>query len=88
MVDNSSENYEHFSPYVYVGDNPIIRTDPDGNDCRDAVKGALVAIADNVTGGAVNLRAKVSYNDAKDFNRGRDVGDIANMAIGRIEAAA
>ena len=31
-VDPHAENYMSFSPYAYVGNNPLIRIDPDGRD--------------------------------------------------------
>ena len=31
-VDNSTEKYYAYTPYVYVGNNPLLYIDPDGND--------------------------------------------------------
>ncbi len=75
------------SPYCYVGNNPISRIDPDGNDGWDVIKGYAVATADNFTGGLVNLRGSVSYTDPADFNHGQDLGDASNIVMGADEAA-
>lgn len=32
VVDPHAENYFDASPYAYVGNNPIVRIDPDGRD--------------------------------------------------------
>jgi hypothetical protein len=48
----------------------------------DKVKGAIVAFVDNATGGLVNLRDKVSYTDASDYNNGQNFGDAASIVIG------
>lgn len=85
VIDNSAESYLPYSPYVYVGNNTIRRVDTDGNDWGDIVKGAIVAVVDNATAGAVNLRGKVSYHDPKDFNRGQDVGDVVSIIAGGVE---
>ena len=82
-VDNSAENYEEYSPYVYVGNNPLIRTDVDGNDWGDILRGAVTAIVDNTTG--IDRRGNIAYNSANDYNRGQDIGDAVSVVIGALE---
>jgi RHS repeat-associated protein len=82
VVDKSAEEYYHITPYSYVNNNAVRNIDPDGKDGFDTVKGILVSTVDNVTGGAVNLRGRVSYNDARGFNAGQDLGDMAAATAG------
>ena len=41
VVDPHAENYLSVSPYAYVGNNPIIRIDPDGRDWYEDKEGNL-----------------------------------------------
>lgn len=82
VVDKSAETYFPISPFVYVGNNPLRRIDPDGNDGWDIVKGFATAVVDNASLGIVNIRGNLSYNNASDFNKGQDAGDVASFLIG------
>jgi RHS repeat-associated protein len=42
VVDPSAENYTSFSPYAYVGNNPIVRIDPDGRDWYEDKEGSIL----------------------------------------------
>jgi RHS repeat-associated protein len=81
--DPHDANYPDMSPFNYVGANPVSRTDPDGKDWGDYVKGALVAVVDNATG--MNFRPTAEYADARDYNRGQDMGELFSMAFAGIE---
>ncbi|MEO9803165.1 MAG: DUF6443 domain-containing protein [Reichenbachiella sp.] len=87
VIDQDAENYMAYTPYNYVGSNPIRRIDPDGNNGWDAVMGAAAALIDNASAGIINLRgAAAEYvTDASDFNEGQDLGDKASMAIAAAE---
>jgi RHS repeat-associated protein len=82
VVDPLASEFYAYSPYNYVGNNPVRRVDPTGESGWDVVKGFAVAAVDNATGGLVNLRGSVSYDDASDFNRGQDFGDVASILGG------
>ena len=88
-IDNSSENYYSYTPYNYVGNNPIKRVDPDGNDWWDKVLGVGAALVDNALGGMTNVRETAAQyvTDPSDFNDGLTVGDVASVAIGAANIA-
>jgi len=44
-----------------------------------------VALVDNASGGLINLRGKVSYSNAKDYNKGQGIGDVGSILIGGAE---
>jgi hypothetical protein len=53
--------------YTYVGDDPLDRTDPTGNDFRDVIQGSLpelVTIGDDFAGVAAFVVGKVSGNES------------------------
>ena len=79
-VDPHEENYFDYTPYVYVGNNPISRIDPNGKDWWDKVAGALVAVVDNTTG--MNFRQTYPHTNAADYNQGQDIGDIGSVLLG------
>ena len=81
-IDNSSENYYSFTPYNYVGNNPIKRVDPDGNDWWDAVVGTAIGVVTNVVPGSTSLRESYTPTDARDYNNALRSTDAAAMAIG------
>lgn len=41
-MDPHAENYLPFSPYAYVGNNPIVRIDPDGRDWYEDKEGKMI----------------------------------------------
>lgn len=86
-VDPDAESYFSYGPYVYVGNNPIRRIDPDGNNGWDVVLGFGAAVVDNACGGMTNVRSYAAnyVTDAKDFNSGLTTGDVASIAIGGAE---
>ena len=81
-IDNSSENYYSFTPYNYVGNNPIKRVDPDGNDWWDAVVGTAIGVVTNVVPGSTSLRESYTPTDARDYNNALRSTDATAMAIG------
>ncbi|MEP2510418.1 MAG: RHS repeat-associated core domain-containing protein, partial [Reichenbachiella sp.] len=87
VIDQDAENYMAYTPYNYVGSNPIRRIDPDGNNGWDIVMGAAAAVLDNASAGIINLRgAAANYvTDASDFNNGQDIGDAASVTAALIE---
>ncbi|QIK56192.1 hypothetical protein G7051_03100 [Dysgonomonas sp. HDW5B] len=55
-MDPHSENYYSWSPYVYVGNNPMKYIDPDGKDWRDFLH-AFVSSAEQRVEGYANIVA-------------------------------
>ena len=84
-IDPLAEKYYNISPYAYCLNNPVRYVDPKGKDVWDVLKGTMLAITDNMTGGAVNNRGNVGYSDADDFNLGQDLGDAISMVAGAYE---
>lgn len=84
-MDPLAEDFYSYSPYNYVGNNPVKRIDPDGQDWLDIVKGAVNAVLDNATGGLNNKRLSTPYSNASDYNLGQDIGDIASTIVGVYE---
>lgn len=65
--------------YTYVGNDPLDRTDPSGNDFRDVIQGSfpeLVAIGDAFAGDAAYAVGKITGNEA-----------LANTAVEGLSAA-
>lgn len=88
-MDPHAENYYNHSPYAYVGNNLIKRTDPDGKDWWDKLKGVLVAVGDNASFGLLDLRTELgkSVIDAKDYDMGQNVGDVLSIISGSAEVS-
>lgn len=66
--DPLSSEYANYSPYCYVGNNPIKRIDPDGQDWWDVVAGAAIGVATNIVPGSTGLRNMFVPTDAEDYN--------------------
>lgn len=81
QVDALAENNLTETPYCYVGNNPIGRIDPDGNDWRDVINGIGTAIADNMYPGS-NTAAKTPASNINDFNTGNKIGQVVSILIG------
>jgi RHS repeat-associated protein len=80
--DDYAEITENESPYCYVGNKPISRIDPDGNNWWDVVVGFGTAMADNIAG--TNTAASASATNNSDFNKGNKIGQVASVLINRI----
>ncbi|MDW3193956.1 MAG: DUF6443 domain-containing protein [Cytophagales bacterium] len=74
-IDPHSENYLAWSPYNYVGGNPILRIDPDGKDWEDVVKG-FKALGNHLSETFSSSGAK---NVADGFS---EAGQIMNSGLG------
>ncbi len=81
-LDPHSDNYYEWSPYVYVGDNPLTRSDPDGKDWWDRVVGAAVGVATNVIPGSTFVRQYYTPTDAADYNNTLEAVDNVAVAVG------
>lgn len=87
--DPHSENYYSWSPYVYVGNNPMNLIDPDGKDWRDFLNG----VANGYTQKFENIAQAIShpvetYNNAKVNYQNQSVGEqVASSIIGAVDGA-
>jgi hypothetical protein len=81
-IDNSSENCYSHTPYNYVGNNPIKRVDPDGNDWWATVVGTAIGVVTNVFPGSTSLRNSYTPTDAADYNSALRNTDAAAMVVG------
>ena len=87
-VDPHSENYYSWSPYVYVGNNPMRFVDPNGKDGWDFLYGIVDAVKSNSTMGATDaggITLQGSVDNPGHYNSGRTVGDVASVVMGVIE---
>jgi RHS repeat-associated protein len=74
VIDPNIESYYGIGPYVYVGNNPIRRIDPHGNNGWDVVLGVGAAVVDNAFGGMTNVRESAANY----------VTDVRVIKVGRL----
>jgi RHS repeat-associated protein len=79
-IDKLSERYYAWSPFNYVGNNPIKRVDPFGNDWWDVVNGSVRGVTDNLTG--LNTRSSYNPTSASDYNGALDQADKTSLVFG------
>jgi len=83
-VDPLSEKYYSWSPYNYVGNNPIKRVDPDGKDWIDRIVGVGIGVVTNNYPGSTSIRDLYTPNDASDYNGALQIIDNTAMAVGAV----
>nr|WP_297169229.1 RHS repeat-associated core domain-containing protein [uncultured Dysgonomonas sp.] len=66
MPDPHSENYYSWSPYVYVGNNPILNIDPDGKDYWSTNDPNQIRAFLNSVGAGSNTHDFTGWNHATD----------------------
>lgn len=86
-LDPLMSDYASWSPYNYVGGNPISKIDPDGRGWWDVAVGGALAVAENMGASPltmVTLHRVVSQTltSKADFEKGMHYGDVASLAIG------
>lgn len=79
-LDEKAAEYAEWTPYVYVGDNPVKFIDPDGKDWLDALQGTVRGATDNLFG--TNIRASYTPKDANDYNNALNNVDAASQVTG------
>jgi RHS repeat-associated protein len=96
QVEPKASDYPQWSSYHYSGNNPIRRSDANGEDWKDIVNGTFNAVAAAVTGtgyqsdGAAYARSDAAAitgaeGNAGDFHTGQIVGNAAAAVIGVAE---
>ena len=60
--DQHFEETQSWNIYSYVQNNPVMKTDPNGETAWDVVKGMAYAITDNATLGAVGATAQKVFD--------------------------
>lgn len=85
-IDPKSEDYYSQSCYLYCNGNPVRFIDPNGEDGWDIIKGALLAIFDNMKPGeSITLINSTGYKDLADFEAGLTIGDYLSVILGGAE---
>ncbi len=87
-VDPHTENYFSWSPYVYVGNNPIRRIDPNGKDWEDFFLGVMDGFKNNLSIGDTDAVGNTFHDDVDNpnhYNSGRAAGDVISFIMGAAE---
>lgn len=81
-VDPHAENYFSWSPYAYVGNNPMRLVDSDGKDWRDKLVAGAVGLVSNALPYSSSIRDLYTPNDRADYNRTLKAVDDASTVVG------
>ena len=75
--------------YTYCGGNALRRIDPDGENWKDILVGAVVSLDENLTGGFVlwaleqiTGKDELALESKYDFYEGKLVGDVISTVVG------
>lgn len=80
-----AEKYYSCSLYVYVMNNPLRFIDPNGKDGWDVFGGTIDGVVANFSLPFLSIDNTEKVTSVSDYNRGRDLGDLASIVMGGIE---